>query len=482
MQSRVLLKGLTCMMVAVLFVVPAAHDLFADVEQVHYVSVGKVQGRGRGCVSIDAYDVEIAANGIDVSGTGTAPPAWDWRDASLDNVSGDWMTPVKSQGACGSCWGFAALGALEAMVNIRAGSPSVDVDLSEQYLLSCPNGGGCSGWNAWWAYRYLRDNGGAITESCFPYEADDRVPCSDKCDGWRDTLFPVTGYDGMQTPPRQEIKAALVEHGPLVAEMAVMEGFGGYTGGVYEHPGEESARDINHQVVIVGYDDMQGCWIVRNSWGQNWGENGYFRIAYGDCMMEHFLIAVDTSPLIARAGGPYIADVGEPVAFDGRESISPGAQIVSYRWEFGDGGSGTGATVSHVYEEEGTYHVRLTITDSTGDSASDTTMVSVDGSAPTVNITRPRHRSFYFFDEESQIPLGVVIIGRVTVEATAADTLSGLDRLEWYLDGERMMSTSEASFRQDWTDAGFGLHLLEARAYDDAGNMGTDKMWVFTWM
>jgi len=483
MRCSHLSKSLACVIVAVLFVVPAAHNLGLSERSIHYVDSTGTSDRRLGCIPIDAYDIDIAGSGPDVSGVGELPGSWDWRNATVNGVTGDWMTVAKSQGGCGSCWGFAAIGALEAMVNIQASDPGYDVDLSEQYLLSCPGGsGGCSGWNAWWAYRYLRDHDGAITEGCFPYYANDRIPCTDKCGEWRNTLYPVTGYEGMTNPSRDEIKAVLVEHGPLVAEMAVMEDFGSYDGGVYEHPGEESTRDINHQVVIVGYDDALGCWIVKNSWGATWGENGYFRIAYGDCQMEHFLISVDTSPVVARVGGPYYAEVGQPVAFDGSASMSFGASIVSYEWDFDDGGSDTGATTSHTYTEEGVYHAELTVTDGEGRQASCTTAVYVDGSAPQVNITRPERRSFYFFDEMSRIPLGVVVIGTVTVAATASDGLSGLDRLEYYVDGELVVSTTDDSFRQEWTDAGFGLHLLEVKAYDTAGNVETEKMWVFAWM
>ncbi|MGC9308805.1 MAG: C1 family peptidase [Thermoplasmatota archaeon] len=488
MHQSYISKGLVCLMVAALFVVPAAHNLNLDEKSIHYLSVTDTTNQHYGCISIAEYDVpEADISGADLApktaSAGATPPVWDWRNATVDGVRGDWMTDAKSQGGCGSCWGFAAIGALEAMVNIRAGNPELDVDLSEQYLLSCPsNSGGCRGWNAWWAYRYLRDNGGAITDSCFPYFANDNIPCPDKCSDWRNTLYPVTEYDGMSRPEREEIKAMLVSHGPLVAEMAVMDGFGSYDGGVYEHPGEESTRDINHQVVIVGYDDDLECWIVKNSWGDTWGENGYFRIAYGDCQMEHFLISVDTSPVIARAGGPYFTGVSQPVTFDGGKSVGFIAPIVSYSWDFDDGETATGKTASHAYAEEGKYYAELSVTDAAGNTATCTTLVYVDSSPPEVNLTRPERGSFYFFDQHRGIPLGVVIIGTVTVQGSAEDALSGLERIEYYLDGELVISTDEPSFEQEWADAPFGFHLLEVQAYDAAGNVGTDKAWVFAWM
>ncbi len=487
MQRNHLSKSLACITVAVLFLVPAVHNLGVGETSVTSVDSGDASRHGYGCVPIDTYDLQVNGESPAVSGGGV-PPAWDWRDASLGNVSGNWMTVAKSQGSCGSCWGFAAVGALEAMVNIEARSPDVDVDLSEQYLLSCPPAsGGCSGWNAWWAYGYLHSHGGAITEECFPYRADDGIPCADKCDGWRDTLYPVTEYDGYSDPARRDVKALLVEHGPLVAEMAVYDDFGGYDGGVYEHPGEEPTRDINHQVVITGYDDSwggedEGYWIVKNSWGAGWGEDGYFRIAYGDCQIEHFLIAVDTSPVVARAGGPYYTEAGRSVAFDGSKSTGFVAPVVSYSWDFDDGDTATGATPAHTYDEEGTYEVELTVTDGDGRQATSSTPVYVDGSAPDVSITRPERGKLYFFGDHRDMPLGVVIIGPVTVEATATDALSGLDRIEYYRDGELVTSTDGPSLEQKWSDARFGLHRLEVKAYDAAGNAGAAAMWVFTWM
>ena len=79
---------------------------------------------------------------------GTFPPSWDWRNAEHNGKVGDWCTPVRNQGSCGSCWAFSAIGALEAIINIREGSPYLDIDLSEQQLLSCPpDSGGCDGWS-----------------------------------------------------------------------------------------------------------------------------------------------------------------------------------------------------------------------------------------------------------------------------------------------------------------------------------------------
>ena len=224
------------------------------------------------------------------------PSQFDWR-----NYNGqDWTTPAKNQGNCGSCWDFAGHGALEAVINIEEGDATLDLDLSEQYALSClPESGSCSGGNAITLFYYLKDEtsdgnnaNGAIPESCFPYQADDTVPCSSKCSDWQDKLEPILDWGFWIEPGRDFIKNKLVEYGPLVTAIAAMDdlwSWGNTHHGpddIYEHAGSESVSDINHQVVIVGYNDSQNCWIVKNSWGTSWAYNGFFKIVYGDCQIE----------------------------------------------------------------------------------------------------------------------------------------------------------------------------------------------------
>jgi len=112
------------------------------------------------------------------------PSQFSWR-----KFNGDWMSPVKDQGGCGSCWDFSALGAMEAAINLASGYPDTDIDLSEQYVLSClPYGGGCNGGWTDDAFEAIIStspsigNGinGVPLESCMTYQAKDYIPCSDK--------------------------------------------------------------------------------------------------------------------------------------------------------------------------------------------------------------------------------------------------------------------------------------------------------------
>ncbi len=194
------------------------------------------------------------------------PSYWDWRQHNG-------VTPVKDQGSCGSCWAFSTVGTMEAMILIGSGTTT---DLSEQQLVSC----NANGWNCENGGNYAFDmeiSPGAMLESCFPYQAAD-VPCQSGCpfvyqlNSW--------GYVGnsWSVPSTTAIKNAIYTYGPISVEVAVDGYFEGYSGGVFN---ANTASAINHAVVLVGWDDSNGCWIMKNSWGTGWGESGYMRIAYG---------------------------------------------------------------------------------------------------------------------------------------------------------------------------------------------------------
>ena len=219
------------------------------------------------------------------------PPSLDWRSNSGEN----WISPVKNQGQCGSCYAFATLAALETLIKLDQDDPLLDVDLSEQHLVSCgPRGsrsgydyGGCLGNYSDYIAAFLV-NAGAPDEGCFPYDETQLAGVEPLCDGacsdWFSRAVSIADWSYLAPgttfylPHPDEIKAALVSK-PVPCGMNVYEDFKNYAGGVYEPlPGQENLG--GHLVCIIGYDDGQSCWIVKNSWGQHWGEDGFFRISY----------------------------------------------------------------------------------------------------------------------------------------------------------------------------------------------------------
>jgi len=228
------------------------------------------------------------------------PSKFNWR-----NYNGkDWTTSIKHQG-CGDCWAFAALGTLESIINIRNGDPDIDLDLSEQYILSClPEAGDCISGYMYRAFKYIMDTSydgnycnGVVSESCFPYQGDDFISCSEKCNNWQSLLTPILDYGVVFLPSNDEIKQMIVESGPVAASMDVYTDFYQYYDGIYEHTW--GTLDGRHAVVIVGYDDNlenpsePGYWICKNSWGTWWGEGGWFRIAYDESKIGSQICWVD---------------------------------------------------------------------------------------------------------------------------------------------------------------------------------------------
>ena len=204
------------------------------------------------------------------------PTSFDWRDL-------DGCTPVKDQGSCGSCWAFATVGALECAVKIK---DHVEVDLSEQWLVSCnQDGWGCNGgWVAHDYHMWKTDScggTGAVFESDFPYrQADSRCDCPYP----HQYLIESWAYigSGVGGPSIAAIKQAILDYGPVAVCIYADNALQAYTGGVFNACTNDATA--NHEVVLVGWDDNQGSegvWFLRNSWGADWGEHGYMRIEYG---------------------------------------------------------------------------------------------------------------------------------------------------------------------------------------------------------
>ncbi|XP_044028788.1 procathepsin L-like isoform X2 [Siniperca chuatsi] len=196
----------------------------------------------------------------EVSGLLT-PQSVDWRKKGL-------VSPVQNQGLCGSCWAFSSLGALEGQMKKRTGFL---VPLSPQNLVDCSTidgNHGCRGGYISKSYSYIIRNGGVDSESFYPYEHQGKAGyCSD--------------FHILPRGDEKTLLAVVASVGPVaVAVNAMLQSFHLYRGGLYNVP-NCNPKFINHAVLVVGYgtDGGQDFWLVKNSWGTAWGEEGFIRLA-----------------------------------------------------------------------------------------------------------------------------------------------------------------------------------------------------------
>ncbi|MBN1874090.1 MAG: pre-peptidase C-terminal domain-containing protein, partial [Anaerolineae bacterium] len=215
------------------------------------------------------------------------PSAKDWRSTNGQ----DWTTPIRYQGSCGSCVAFGTIGAIESRIEIANSDAASNPDLSESHLFFCGGGTCGQGWYPEAAMNFARDVG-IVDEACDPYTPDDQTcnPCSD----WQNRVTKIGSWNGANNV--SEMKQSLADYGPFEVTMAVYDDFFSYSGGIYRHIwGDLSGY---HAVAVVGYDDSGGYWIAKNSWGTGWGENGWFKIAYGECDIDNYayIPVVSVSP------------------------------------------------------------------------------------------------------------------------------------------------------------------------------------------
>ncbi|UCE36941.1 MAG: peptidase C1 [Thermoplasmata archaeon] len=205
------------------------------------------------------------------------PQEWDWRNARGKN----WTTSIKDQSSCGSCVSFAVCAVMESMMKIEEDKHDLSIDLSEAHLFFCGCGRCCNtGWTFEPALDYAKGDG-ISDEACFPYRATD-TNCNERCSDWDKRSSKITEWKKITNV--SERKNVLSSVGPLVGGMAVYEDFFSYRGGVYRHVTGDFAG--YHAIAIVGFSESEQCWICKNSWGSGWGENGWFKIGYGECDID----------------------------------------------------------------------------------------------------------------------------------------------------------------------------------------------------
>jgi len=199
------------------------------------------------------------------------PVSVDWRKKGA-------VTPVKNQGQCGSCWAFSTVAAVEGINYITTGEL---VSLSEQQLVDCSKeNSGCNGGLMDYAFQYIIDNGGMVAEDEYPYTAVDGECTTTQMELGAAAAI-IDGFEDVPANDEGALKKAVAHQPVSVAIEASSQDFQFYAEGVFTG---ECGTELDHGVVVVGYGKSpEGInhWIVRNSWGPDWGEEGYIKMQRG---------------------------------------------------------------------------------------------------------------------------------------------------------------------------------------------------------
>ncbi len=440
------------------------------------------------------------------------PSYFDWRDT-------DGCTPIKSQGGCGSCWAFATVGALECAIKIVDG---IDVDLSEQWLVSCTWGGTCDGGGLSFEY-FMGDhswdtdfcgNHGAVFEADFPYMAAD-VPCgcpyqhSFGIENW-DWI----GDDPWGDPDLDAMKQAIMDYGPITVHVYGGGFFQGYSEGVFNAC--ENEEGTNHLVVLVGWDDNQGTngvWFLRNSWGDGWGEDGYMRIEYGCNLVNTGAAFADYQrphfPHLTRDGFSIIDNQG-----NNNQRPDPGEQNIELVFSvYNIAADATGLTV-----QASTTHPEIVFADAVAnfgdvnrwaqvDNSADPITFAVDETFPptivdfqldysanggayshsetiTMNVGQPQ---FFIVDDDESFPgnyeqyfthwldtsrTPYILWGKDTLLSPPGDTMALCPITVWFTGNWRseVLSTEDVANLRDFLDGGGRLFMTGQDIAQDLAN------------
>ena len=249
-----------------------------------HLGVPLPEGKERTKLEARATKIQAAAkNGTIASATGAAALSSEFNLNDRGGVS--YVSGVRNQLNCGSCVAFGSVAVLEGTARFTRGMPSLDVDLSEAHLFygwGSTVGVNCNtGWMPLPALGFVTSQG-LTYESEWPYSAGNSNGASLPAN-WQQHRAKSAGTVDV-TNNVQAIKNHLTTYGPVTGCFVVYTDFFSYSSGVYHHV--SGVEEGGHCVAIVGYDDVQGAWIIKNSWGTSWGQSGFGMIKYGEAWID----------------------------------------------------------------------------------------------------------------------------------------------------------------------------------------------------
>ena len=334
----------------------------------------------------------------------TLPVNYDWR-----NINGKaYIGPVRNQGGCGSCYSFGAAAAAEGTYNWANGLFDENViDFSEAYIAFClskippysDHFDGCEGADYEYYELQALTEKGIILETDFPYQEDADTTCKDKGEITRFKSWHRIGCTDVEA-----IKTAIKTYGVVDASVLVNSAFEAYESGIYEDAqttcDEEPCynAETNHAIALVGWgeENGKGYWILRNSWGNEWGENGYMRIshhaAHVSCAIAYLVYENPKTPITKTEDATNVTENSVTL----NATIDSNNDQTDYYFEYGKTTKfGQQSSTEFLTESTGsipvsiqilnldpitTYHYRIVATNSFGSSFGSNKTFSTSGS------------------------------------------------------------------------------------------------------